>query len=253
MTDLDPSGRDCLTFTVSGSWGHFRRVETTSDKQTYRVIPRTTVAGLIAAMLGMPRDSYYETFSRSTSAIAISPTSKLRTMAIPMLTVPTKEGDIQQADGVSGKTVIPPERLAEIRQRRIFEYVVDPSYRIDVVIDDDSVRSDLRERLRKGRYVYTPNLGKTECLARIDPADKQQTVSEETTSDTIESIVPESRVTMQPGVSFSMDRSPAYMERDDGGRRTTGYLSYAYNPDGRPLSLGDVLCHTVDGRAVCFI
>ena len=58
---------------------------------------------------------------------------------------------------------------------------------------------------------------------------------------------------MQPGVSFSMDRSPAYMERDDGGRRTTGYLSYAYDPNGHPLSLGDVPCHTVGGRAVCFI
>lgn len=253
MTDLDPAGRDCLTFTVSGAWGHFRRVDTTSDKQTYRVIPRTTVAGLIAAMLGMPRNSYYETFSRQNSAIAIFPTSELRTMAIPMLTVPTKEGDIQRADGVDGKTVIPPERLEEIRQRRIFEYVVEPSYRIDVVIDDDDVRSELRERLRDGRYVYTPNLGKTECLAWIEPDDDPHTVSEETTADTIESIVPESHVTMQPGVSVSLDRSPAYMERDEGGRRTAGYLSYAYDPDGGPLSLGDVPCHMVDGRPVCFI
>ena len=47
----------CLSFTVSGPWGHFRRVEGNIVKQTYQVIPRTTVAGLVAAMLGIDRKS----------------------------------------------------------------------------------------------------------------------------------------------------------------------------------------------------
>ncbi len=51
-TDLDIEGRECLSFTVEGPWAHFRRIDATTEKLTYRVIPRTTVAGLIAAVLG---------------------------------------------------------------------------------------------------------------------------------------------------------------------------------------------------------
>lgn len=257
MTELDPSGRECLTFTVSGSWGHFRQVETTTDKATYRVMPRTTVAGLIAAMLGLPRDSYYDLFSREQSAIAIAPTSTLRTMDIPILTTPTKGNEIQEvdADGVSGKTIVPPSLLEGKRQRRIFEYVVNPSYRIDVVLTDDEIRSELRDRLCDGRYVYTPNLGKTECLAQIEPEaiDPEHVVGDAMTADEIASIVPESHMSVQPGTTFRMERTPTYMERDDNGRKTTGYLSYAYNPDGDPLLVGDAPCHMVDGRSVYFI
>src|SRR6056297_1529391 len=130
-TDLDVTGRECLSFTIAGPWAHFRRIDTTTEKLSYRVIPRTTVAGLVAAILGEPRDSYYETFAPDASAIAISPQCELETQSIPQLTLPTTEGDIKTADGVSGKTVFDPEVIARERKRRTFEYVVDAAYRIN--------------------------------------------------------------------------------------------------------------------------
>jgi len=45
----------CLSFTIRGPWGHFRRIEGNIVKQTYRIIPRTTVAGLLAAVVGIER------------------------------------------------------------------------------------------------------------------------------------------------------------------------------------------------------
>lgn len=210
---------------------------------------------MIAAMLGLERDSYYDTFGPEQSAIAISPASKLRTMDIPMLTIPTKEGDIQKADGVSGKTVIPPEKLQETRQRRTFEYVVNPVYQIDIVITDDTLRSELRERLRDGRFVYGPFLGKTECLAQIEPVtiDEKHTVSEATTTDAVESIVPEQHVTPSPEMTYAMERTQAQMVREGDRRKTTEYLSYAYSPDGDSLSFGDIPCHMVGDQPVCFV
>ena len=56
-TSLNVAGRECLSFTVEGPWAHFRRIDATTEKLTYRVMPRTTVAGLLAAVLGEPRDS----------------------------------------------------------------------------------------------------------------------------------------------------------------------------------------------------
>jgi CRISPR-associated protein Cas5h len=251
-TDLDVVGRECLSFTVRGSWAHFRRVDTTTEKLTYRVIPRTTVAGLIAAVLGEPRDSYYDTFAPDVSAIAISPQSALDTMSVPMLTLPTEEGDIKTAEGVSGKTVVDPERIGEERKRRTFEYVVDPAYRIDLVLDDTDTFEQLHELLADGRSVYTPYLGKSECLASIDDVTRT-TVTDSDEADAVDSIVPEEHVVPSPGTPLRMERTPAYMAADDSGRHTTGYLSYAYAPGTEQLTASGGPVRTVGDRTVCFV
>jgi len=233
-TNLDVDGRKCLSFTVEGPWAHFRRIDATTEKLTYRVMPRTTIAGLIAAVLGEPRDSYYETFAQDASAIAISPQCDLETQSIPMLTLPTTEGDIKTAEGLSGKSVVDPEVIAEERKRRTFEYVVDAAYRIDLVLEDTETFERLREFLEEGRSTYTPALGKTECLADITNVNLS-TVETGGNSEEISSTVPEEHVVPTPGTSLQMERTPAYMAADESGRRTTGFVSYAYAYWGDPV------------------
>jgi CRISPR-associated protein Cas5h len=251
-TDLDVVGRECISFTAAGPWAHFRRIDATTEKLTYRVMPRTTVAGLIAAILGEPRDSYYESFAKEVSAIAISPTCDLETQSIPQLTLPTEAGDIKTADGVSGKTAVDPEVIAEERKRRTFEYVVDAAYRIDVVLDDQETFERLWSFLDSGRSTYTPSLGKTECLASISDVQRG-VVSDEGDADSISSIVPEEYVVPTPGTPLRMERTPAYMEADTSGRSTTGFLSYAYAASNQSLRAPDAPAVAVDGRSVCFV
>lgn len=260
MSNFDPEGRRCVSFTVSGDWAHFRRIDTTNDKQTYRVIPRTTVSGLLAAILGEPRDSYYETFGPDTSAIAIVPKTPLRTMQVPMLTLPTAEGNIQTAEGVSGKTIIPPEVLEQERKRRSFEYVCNPAYRIHVVLEDEAWMDRLVDRLdAEGpndgspdvRSVYTPSLGKTECLAKITESAVGEVEPAESVS-AVDSTLPERNVTPMADVSYAMERTPAYMTADDNGRKTTEFVSYAYPTDGGVIETTSVEAHPVNGDVVCF-
>jgi len=250
-TGLDVDGRECLSFTVSGPFAHFRRIDATTEKPTYRVIPRTTVAGMLAAVLGEPRDSYYQTFSRSQSAMAISPACSLKTQSIPMLTLPTTSGDIKSAEGISGKTVIDPKTIAEERKRRTFEYIVDAAYRIDLVLNDDETFERLCEYLTTGKSVYTPALGKTECLASFSDVART-TVSVGGDSEAIESTVPEAHVVPSPGTPLRMERSPAFMEADDIGRKTTGFASYTYARGGETLTAPDAPVATVGDRVVCF-
>jgi len=251
-TDLAVDGRDCLSFTVSGPWAHFRRVDTTTEKLTYRVIPRTTVAGLVAAILGRPRDSYYDTFARTNSAIAITPVAPLGTMAIPQLTLPTEEGDIQTADGVSGKTVVDPGQIATQRKRRTFEYVTDPAYRIDLVLDDTETFEEVQTTLEAGQSTYTPYLGKSECLARIDDVSLT-TVQADSDATAVDSTVPEEHVIPSPGKQLQMERTPAYMTADTGGRHTTGFVSYAYAGGDETIETRNAPTYTVGDRTVCFI
>lgn len=251
-TDLDVAGREALSFTVRGPWAHFRRIDATTEKLTYRVMPRTTVAGLLAAVLGEPRDSYYDTFAKDASAIAISPECSLETQSIPQLTLPTEEGDIMTADGVSGKTVVNPETIAEERKRRTFEYVVDPAYRIDVVLNDTDTFERLSEFLESGRSTYTPSLGKTECLADIEDVSRT-TVKENGDPESIDSTVPEEHVVPTAGQPLRMERTPAYMRADDGGRKTTGFVSYAFAPGDETLTAASAPVRSVEGRSVCFL
>jgi len=251
-TSLDVTGRECLSFTVSGPWGHFRRLDTTTEKLTYRVIPRTTAAGLVAAVLGEPRDSYYDTFAPDASAMAITPLSSLETMPIPQLTLPTEEGDIQTADGVSGKTVVDPGTIATERKRRTFEYVVDPAYRIDLVLDETAVFERVAEKLTSGQATYTPYLGKSECLATIK--DVQRTEVEPADDATmVDSTVPEEYVVPSPGSQLRMERTPAYMTADGNGRRTTGFVSYAFAGGEETLRVADAPTRSVGDRTVCFV
>jgi len=251
-TELDVVGRQSLSFTVRGSWAHFRRIDSTTEKLTYRVIPRTTIAGLLAAVLGEPRDSYYETFAPDASAIAVSPQSSLETMLVPMLTLPTEENDIKTADGVTGKTVIPPETTGTERKRRTFEYLVDPAYRIDVILTDDETFDRLTEMLQAGRSIYTPSLGKTECLATFENVELS-TVEAQPDADTVDSTVPEKYVVPTPGEPLHTERTPAYMTAAEGGRHTTGFVSYAYAPSGASISVDGAPTVAVGDRTVCFM
>lgn len=263
MTDIDPVGRRCLSVTVRADWAHFRRIDTTTDKQTYRVIPRTTVAGLLAAVLGEPRDSYYDTFAADVSAIGIVPLEPVRTMTVPMLTLPTKESDVGAVSGVGGR-VVKPEVIAEQRQRRSFEYLCEPGYRLHVVLEDEAWLDRLADRLDPRepdesaashdpaiRPVYTPTLGKSECLARV--IDSVVSTVESTDADEADSIVPESALVPQPGAAFQMERTPAYMTATDGGRKTTAFASYGFGPDGGTVPVDADAATSVAGDTVVFV
>jgi len=271
MTELDVEGKRCLSFTVESDWAHFRRIDTTNDKQTYRVVPRTTAAGLIAAILGEPRDSYYDEFSREFSAMGIVPLQPLRTMQIPMLTVPTsKDGQQGQpsplvnAAGIDGK-IISPKALEDNRKRRTFEYLCNPAYRIHLVLDNERWFDRLVDRLDARtdntdpdshhpiiRPVYTPSLGKSECLAEITNPIVTK-VTDASPSEEVDSTLPEHALIPSVEASYQMERSPAYMEREGHGRKTTGYVSYAYTTDASPLLVNDISAHEIDGDTVYFL
>lgn len=245
----------CLSFTVSGPWGHFRRVEGNIVKQTYRVIPRTTVAGLVAAMLGIGRDEYYNLFAPETSAVAVEPRVELRTMNMPMNTLSTTGSDIKTVPK-HGKVKLGLVDSTKNRQQHNYEVLVEPSYRIDLWLEDDETYTHLRDMLEEGRSHYVPSLGLSEHLAEVEyhgefevddgVADGEADVS---------STVPGDNVIPENGTRFRMEKPPAFMEKESGGRRTTAFVSYSYSPDAETLRVDAdrVSTKEVDGRQVIFV
>jgi len=260
-TNEDGGGGDahipdrCLSFTVSGPWGHFRRVEGNIVKQTYRVIPRTTVAGLVAAMLGIGRDEYYDLFAPDSSDVAIEPVEEIRTMNMPMNTLSTAKESMKTLNSRGSLSISFPDST-ENRQQHNYEVLVEPRYRIDLRLDNDETYARLRETLEEGKSHYVPSLGLSEYLAEVEYHGEFE-VNEGTSDEMVEvsSTVPSDSIIPDVGTEFRMEKPPAYMEADSGGRRTTAFVSYSYSPDAEPLTVQaeEVETKEVDGRQVVFI
>ncbi len=245
----------CLSVTVHGPWGHFRRIEGNVVKQTYRIIPRTTVAGLFAAVLGIERDGYYDLFAPGESAVAIQPVREIRTINMPMNTLSTADGNLQSLNG-RGKLSVKLPDPTTLRQQHNYEVLVDPAYRIDVWLADNEWYRELRETLEAGKSHYVPSLGLSEHLAEIEYHGEFE-VESGPNDDSVEvdSAVPDAveDVVLKSGTRCQVEESPAFMTADSGGRTTADFTAYTYNPDAESLTVKNVNPSRVDGRAVVFV
>lgn len=254
----DGAGTDpktCLSFEIRGPWAHFRRIEGNIVKQTYHLPPRTTIAGLLAAVLGIERDGYYDLFGPDVSGIAVEPRAELRTVNLPMNTLSTASGDITTVP-TRGKLRIKLPNPSKPRQQHNYEMLVEPAYRIDVWLENPERYAELRNTLDEGRSHYVPSLGLSECLATIEHLGEFDIeTGPESDGIAVDSAVPNAtgEVVFEPGVRCQMERSPAFMTLDDGGRTTSGFTAYAYNPDAGPLTVRSADTRLVDDRTVMFV
>lgn len=60
-----------LVFDLKGKFAHFRKFYTNSSLLSYLVPPRTVIEGVVAAILGFERDSYYEELLAENLLIAV--------------------------------------------------------------------------------------------------------------------------------------------------------------------------------------
>lgn len=254
----------CLTFTLSGDWGHFRRIDRTVTKQTYRIPPRTTLAGLLAAVVGVGRDGYYGIFADDTSAVAVELLSPPRTVSIPSLGLGTNPGETFSSQGGTGNKTVKvqyPDSTAA-RQLHSYHYLVNPEYRISVAVTDPVFYGTLRDRLEQGVSYYPPTLGLSELHATLR-YDTNQTGEfdvdhiESTGQCDVDSIIPNGVDAIIPGSgpAYAVERVPGTMAADGASRKTTSYVDYAFREDTGELSVdaSKLDLATIDGRTVAFV
>lgn len=225
-----------LSVLVRADWGHFRRIDRTVTKQTYRIIPRTTAAGLLAAIVGAPRDSYYQTFGSDVSAMAISPAGGIQTQTMSTLGVWTNFGERTRSAGASGRsksaTVRWPPTTTD-RQRHPYEFLLNPVYRLDIAVEDEEFHRALAAHIATGKTHYTPSMGLSECLAAVrflGENDVKRSPESDDGQLSVASICPGSvdQTVPRSGVSYHVERTPRTMQRDSSGRTTESFVDYVY-------------------------
>lgn len=155
-----------LIFDIKGSTAHFRKFYTNSSSLSYTFPPRTTITGLIAGILGKPRDSYYEALSSKQCKIAISVRNPLRKIMQTVNYVQTKKdkGGIKAVNLSAGHTQVPLEIVLPSQNSKEIKYRI-------YFYHNDKIMWDLQEILESGKFVYPPYLGISEFLAEVNFVD----------------------------------------------------------------------------------
>lgn len=146
-----------IVFDIWGDYAHFRRGYTTTSPLTYPFPTRTALSGIMAAILGLSRDSYYELFGKDKSAFAIQIINPINKIRITQNLIDTKHGYTPWEIQIKGQAP---------RTQISFEYVKNPKYRV-YVWSKECFR-ELKSLIEEHKSKYTLYLGTSECIANFE-------------------------------------------------------------------------------------
>lgn len=69
---------EILSFDIEGKFAHFRKFHGNNTAMSYSIPPRTTIIGMLAAIMGEEKDSYYEQYQSEKIQIGIRVLSDLK-------------------------------------------------------------------------------------------------------------------------------------------------------------------------------
>lgn len=222
-----------LVVDVWSDYAHFRKPYTTSSPLTFAFPPRTALAGLVAAFVGLNKSDYLKHFTRDKASLAVA----LASSATGVVKTRIPENFIDTKDSGSYKMV-----KIKNRTQINLEVVYKPKYRVYLRHTDSGIYDALRDNLRLHHSFYTPYLGISEFIAEYAFVGEFSCgpVRESSGAVPVSSVVPIDRVkpgsiVFEAGASgneYLKDRMPGEMQP---GRITTSYDDILYERHGNPI------------------
>lgn len=220
-----------VVFDISSSFGYFRKSFTTTNALTHSVIPRSTVEGLIGAIIGLSSDEYPELLKECKIAVQIL--SEVRKMNF-------KEKNIHPdwLDKIplylENKTVskVPPFSVPAS-----IEILVKPKYRI--YFDGDEMNSRLLRFLNTKSTHYTPYLGSSSMICSVRFVGKANYVKTNEKSVILSSVVPFfdeiPRIDLNGGTKFAIEEGlPIHIDKN---RNPMGTYKIVYSPNASKIPI----------------
>jgi CRISPR-associated protein Cas5h len=155
-----------ISFKLSGKFGHFSKFYTNSSSLSYLIPPRTVIIGMLASIMKIPRDEYYELMSEETFKISVRIPRGLviRKQTHSLNYLHNDYYKLIATDNHKGK--------ANHSQCKLELLHGPPNGRIEYVIyiggnNDDTVFNELVSCLQAGNYGYGIYLGQRQFKADI--------------------------------------------------------------------------------------
>jgi len=165
-----------LTFEATGIYAHFRKIYTNSSSLSYYFPPPTTVAGMVAAILGRERDSYYEEFGEEKFKVAVRILKPLRKMTHTLNYMYVKgKKDLYCR---TTATQIPFEILTGAQD--------EVEYRFYLWHKNNDLIFELSDKIKNGKFAFPPYFGAAPFSCFISGGDVKKT--EELESESVISV-----------------------------------------------------------------
>lgn len=141
-----------LQFDIEGHAAHFKKYYSNISALTYEIPTRTNIMGILASILKLSRDSYYELFSVEHSKISVRPLIPLRKyFAYTNYHDPTEGGNIQ----TRVELLFPKEPYKKLQ------------YRLFLWHQDRETSRELYQKIKEGNDGYGVYLGQRQLRATL--------------------------------------------------------------------------------------
>jgi CRISPR-associated protein Cas5h len=209
-----------VVFDLRGSLAHYRRPDTLGTHASYPFIPRTTLRGLIAAVLGLE------------SAPEQDPLPSEARCGLRLLR-PVRA--VTQQLSLHGKKWIGAGPNESFHRPTTIELIVEPHYR---VFYQGPMADELAGRIQRKQSRFHTYLGSAFCLTfpegcEVKPAERIPDDAEWITCSTV--VPSEAVAQLDAETSRQYARVGGLLREHIGGRRFRGTLSVIYEISGHPI------------------
>lgn len=163
---------EILSFDISGKFAHFRKFHANNTAMSYSIPPRTTLIGMIAAMLGREKNSYYTEFSDENLKLGIRVMSNIRKSFHRLNYL--KIENVGHFTGSNGRVQTPFE---VITGNNLGKDSV--RYRVFVTAgENDGVYQELKKKLREDGQHFNLSLGPANFVGFVNAVNVYGNVQE---------------------------------------------------------------------------
>lgn len=215
-----------LVFDVSAEVALFRKSYTTTSQVSYPFPPPTAVAGLLAAILGLDHKAaqgsknaaFWPALQGTCIAIGIKAPLRWFSTTINLLKFKSSNGDFGE----------------HIQSKH--QLVKKPRYRI--YVSGGALYHELRRRLEKQEFIFTPYLGVAYALADINylgEYDEQTVTDPETWTDTVLPLYPGVQLNIAKCAGIHRELVPFRMDEHRELKRTVTVIY----PDNKGIGVNE--------------
>ena len=216
-----------LVFDIWGDYGYFRQGFTSTSTITYPFPSRTSITGLISAILGLEKDSYHDIFNEENSKIGLRILNPIKKMNINLNYINTKGNKFLLSD-------ISENPRVQVQA----EFLKDVKYRIYISLKDTQLLNELFELIKNHKSVYTPCLGISECIADFSLAYDDLLDLNKMSGENIDinSVILKDnyKLVIEPNKKYGITKSPGFMNSE---RVVSKFLEFYYEENGNTIQI----------------
>jgi len=228
-----------LVFDVYGDYAHFRKYYTTTSPLTFSFPPPPTIAGILGAIYGVPKNENLKIFGYDNCEVALQILNSVKKVRMGINLINTKDNKY---------FLLLKAKNHEPRTQIRTEFVKSPKYRIYVRHKDEKVLNGLAEFIKMHKSFYTVSLGLSELLANFNFVGLYNYTEIKNFEGYINTVIPFSKlvgngIIIEPDKKYFKEKIPVKMNTD---RVVEAYDDVVYEVDGKLIKANIELAYCLE-------